>query len=1160
MGGVLYTCGDLGALADRLAKDLQQEVADPLQPIHIIVPHPLTDAWLKRRIAQQMGVVMNLRGDYPGHGFWRALASLDPQAASVRPIDRPELELLIALVLLTAGPDDVDLEPLLEYCGLRGPRYWRRVWQLSQQLSEGFLDYEQHMPELVDAWVEGRLLDPEDPTERAQAELYRRALPRPEASRLSLAGYARHALGRLLPPREPVPRLYVFGLSLFSRLQLSILAAVARHIEVLIYYAPPVPVGPSPWSAHDDAARIIDQWSRTTRATWAQLQERLLDPGLFKHTPLPMACSEAGETSDLRRIQRALTGRHDGGAPAGDGSFRVLSSSSAVREMEAIRDDILQGIEGDASLILDDIAVLVADPEEYAVAARSVFSAASPPIPHNLSGLDPGGSSAYAQAVEALLQMASGHLDRGAVFSLLGNPCFLAAGGFGRADITTWRSWAESLSVYHSWDASIRRERGFGASDRFTWRQGLRRLRLGQVMDESALDEGAFAEVPPFRDLESGDREAVAAFDRTVEGLLRSVASWSREGFERPAAEWTADLLRLLDTYLAVPPDRPLEESVVAAAREGLLAIAEHLGDAAVGLSLVSDALLARLGTAAAPAGRPLEGVTIARLAMPLCLPPFRVVYLAGFNELAFPGSVPRMPLNLRRTRGRDDIRQLWPPDHHRHLGLEACLRAGDALRISTLGRDLQKDEEHFPSPMLAQLMRLMGWLDADGELPASLSVQVPLHASSRECLDDASPSRTYSSWDQILGWRWRAQREGADLAPALAQEVRLAAEERLAVRRLDSDLAMPGRERERERVPLGRLSKFLEEPLAEALRRHLRIKEDPSDGAAVEDREPLQAAFPEDYNLHVGALSTYVQKRAGEGAAVTLAEIAQQDYLSGARRGRLPEGPIGKVDLDHALSQLKEPGEWAEEYLAGLGKAEYAPRLILGGAQSREVPGVRVPATCLPLEDGRLAELRGSVEHWWFGHNEVHALCITRSQAPRTQIGPKGNLIPVFPRTVFLPFLMASALLVNDDAEARARIEGKVLFVDILPSPGGENTRGIISYGFGPLDRDRTASHLRDLCRDFLNPTCFQLLPFTPIADDHDAWSKVVDGEEASGYRDLILAVIEEDQERQPTRWRMPERVRLLRDLLAFVPDDPLAVLRSRFGPILEALVKEGE
>ena len=829
-----------------------------------------------------------------------------------------------------------------------------------------------------------------------------------------------------------------------------------------------------------------------------------------------------------------------------------------MREMEAIRDDIIQSIEGDPSLILDDIAVLVADPEEYAVAARSVFSAASPPVPHNLSGLDPGGSSAYAQAVEALLQMASGHLDRGAVFSLLGNPCFLAAGGFGRADVTTWRAWAESLSVYHSWDAGSRRERGFGESDRFTWRQGLRRLRLGQVMDESALDEGAFAEVPPFRDLESGDREAVAAFDRTVEGLLRSVAGWSREGLERSAAEWTADLLRLLDTYLAVPPDRPLEESVVAAAREGLLAIAEHLGDSAVGLPLVSDALLARLGTAAAPTGRPLEGVTIARLAMPLCLPPFRVIYLAGFNELAFPGTVPRMPLNLRRTRGRDDARELWPPDHHRHLGLEACLRAGDALRISTLGRDIQKDEERFPSPMLAQLMRLLGWLDADGELPASLSVQVPLHASSRECLDDASPSKTYSLWDQVLGWLWRAQREGADLAPPLAREVRRAAEERLAVRRLDSALATSARER--ERIPLHRLSKFLEEPLTEALRRHMRIKEDPSDGAAVEDREPLQAAFPENYNLHVGALSTYVQERAAKGSAVTLAEIAQRDYLGRARQGRLPEGPIGKVDLDHALSQLKEPGEWVEEYLAGLGNAGYVPRLVLGGAASREVPGVRVPATCLPLEDGRLAELRGSVEHWWFAHDEVHALCITRSQAPKTEIGPKGSRIPVFPRTVFLPFLMASALLVSRDPEARSLIEGKVLVVDILPRPRGENTRGIVSYGFGPLDPGRAASHLGDLCRDFLDPTCFQLLPFAPISDDHDAWSGVVGGGDVSGYRDLILAVIEEDQGADQSRWRMPERVRLLRDLLSFVPDDPLAVLRSRFGPILEALVKEGE
>ena len=227
-------------------------------------------------------------------------------------------------------------------------------------------------------------------------------------------------------------------------------------------------------------------------------------------------------------------------------------------------------------------------------------------------GPDPGGSSAYAQAVEALAPDGQRALDRGAVFSLpVSHGWRLRPRGYHHLAVM-----GESLSVYHSWDASIRGERGFGASDRFTWRQGLRRLRLGQVMDESALDEGAFAEVPPFRDLESGDREAVAAFDRTVEGLLRSVASWSREGLERPAAEWTATCCAFWTPTSPYARSAP-GEGVVAAARRDCWR-SPSIGRRRRGLSLVSDAHSSAWAQLWPPQDGPW-GVTIARLAMPLC-------------------------------------------------------------------------------------------------------------------------------------------------------------------------------------------------------------------------------------------------------------------------------------------------------------------------------------------------------------------------------------------------------------------------------------------------------------------------------------------------------------------------------------------------------------
>lgn len=1158
MGSVVYTCTDLTLLADRLAKDIQGAGGDPLTPIDLIVPHPLTGAWLRRRIARTLGVALNLRIDYPERGLWAAMAECDPNPKThAYRVDRPELELLTATVLLSSAPDDPDLLPLLDYCGASGtrdPRFWRRLWQLSCQLTEGFLDCEQHMPGMVEGWVEGRLTDPQDPIERAQAEVYRRALLNPAMPGLTLGLYTREALSRLQQPPIAKPGLFIFGFSLFSQLQLRVLAGLARVADVLVYYAPPARLGEAPEASTEEAQRVLTQWGRAGSTTGRQLRHTLIDTGRYDWVELPEAPRGTAATN-LALVQAALRGAPVVPPRTGDDSFRIMSASSPYREAEAIRDDILVRLEEDDSLVLDDCLVLVADPTQYALPLTSVFSASSPPIPHNVIGLDTGGASVYSEAVISLFQVATTQLGRQAAFGLLGNPCFLEAMGLSHEHVAVLASWAESLGVYHSWDKSFRAEHGYGSSERFTWRHGLRRLRLGQIMEPAATEEGPFAEYPPFRDLEAGDRETVAAFDEAVEGLLRAVAGWSRPNLVRPASDWARDLAHVLDTYLAVPADQPEEEEIAASVREGLQALEKHLGDTPIGLTLVSESILARLGSAASRSGRPLDGVTITRLAMPLAVPPFKVIYIAGFNELAFPGAPPRHQLDLRWARLHSHDQQLWPPDHNRLLGMQAIHAAQSALRISTLARDLQKDEELFPSPMLSQLMRLLGWLDAEGEISPKLHVRIPLHAFSRDCLDDASPVSTRSVWDQVLGWNWLVAQDGVVLHPALAAKVQTEANRRLKVR--EPFEAPPQTQPTTARISLGRLVRLLEEPLTETLRHHRGLSEDAASEAADADHEPLQATYPHDYSLHVNTLSEYTSCVASDTPA-DLREIAAKQYTRLQRQGKLPEGALGNVDRDHRLAILDTAGQALQQYLNSeeLKETRYVRRLILGGARSREVPGERVGATLLKLPNGSTAELRGSVEHWWVGDEEVHALRIIWSrELPGPTLEIDGETVHTFPRDVFLPYLMASALLLNGDAQVQSYLMGKRLVVHLLPRQD-ETT----AYAFGPLDPPAVAAHLQALCEDCLDPTLFELLPFALVASNADAWRAVSGHGFEGNYRDLLIELIESDPHKPEPVWRVPERLRLIRNLSSYVPGNPPEVLRRRITPIYTAHVRGGQ
>jgi exodeoxyribonuclease V gamma subunit len=1162
-------------LADALAERLRSGGRDPFVPAEIVTPHPMVRRWLEMRLSDEsrLGIAMNLRFDFLEQGLWRALTEMAGAGAGEPPclLGARDASLLVLRALLE-GSAVAGLRPFYEYAGgdATDEGYSRRLWQLAGELSERFRDYEYHRPEMVARWLgSGRPLS--DPVEAAERELYRRAFGPGGALEATGTGsdgqrittldrYAREVLSAQTAA-SPGPPLHVFAVATMSESHIAILRALGTRREVLIYHASPLgaegfdrPIESLP-PLEDEAGRVLRQWYRLALVSGERLRQGLLEgPDAFALVALDPPPEPLIAANDLGRLHGTIAGREPEHL-TGDGTVRVLAAPSVYREVEAVRDDIVASLLDDAELLQNDVGILVADPDEYMPVLRAVFGRDPALLRTNMSGYGAAVSSLYAAGLRSLLELVSGRFSRTDAFGLLANPCFLARHGLSREEADTWREWIARLGVYHSWDAADRHARGYGGSDAFTWRQGLRRLRLGGIMrprDEMAAPEDGdpYARTVPFRDLASDDRESVSRFDEIVEGLLTGVLGWQR--LRLAPEQWSERLLDLIDAHLAIPEDRPAEEGVAREVR-AILDSLRLLGSEglALGFSLVQQILTDGLTELGARRGTPLDGVSIVALRPPLRVTPFRLLYVMGLNESAFPGSSHGSALDLLRSQPAAHEADLGPVDQNRHLGLEALLQARGKLRLSYLARDLQKDEERFPSPMLSQLMRLVG---CRSEEPGILR-RVPLTGSDPRYLrtegDPPQPLEGFSRVEQALGWR-RAGETADD-----GEVARVLAGLRPWQAGAQATRAEAGPV---TRVTVRRLAGFLAEPLTEGLRLHLRVRED----LALEvetPHEPAFSVFPDNFGLHVGALRDLIRRAAGETEPDRLQELASETperarmlHASMTRANRAPEGVLGEADLAWLLTETSA----ASEHLAGFlaqraeGGARYCPRLLLGGGARGEEAAARFPATRVILASGEEIEVRGEFEHLWLEGDALHLLGITWKSSIAASRKIDGTPVAVPDRKLLEPFLFAVSLQASQDAAVRRWVERRPVTVHLATA------KGVPCWRLPTLSHTEARSYLTTLVEEALDPSRFELLPFD-LAVQGKTFELLLDrlgGREADEV--LFRALLEEAVAAGPddaSGWSIPERVALIDDLASYLPEQPLRVLEQRLGPLLRGL-----
>ena len=959
--------------------------ADPFVPSTIVVGSKLVARWLTRELALSRGIAAGLdlvTFDELLASTWGSDA--EARAAGLSPLDRGRLGAALASVLA----DDAivrGLPPVAAYLAAapaQGDRAGPRRVQLAEHLADLTWSYALTRPDWMPALLAGRVpSDLEgDATARWQAALLGAAMARlhgngpgePRWAPLPMLPWLRRRAK--LPPPKLAGSVAAFGLSFLARGQLEALTDLSATTDVTIYVLDPCEelwddvagraARTSITAAFDPLPLIL--WGRPVRDTIAALVERTggdLDGRFVDELESALDIDDGDPRSARERLLSDVrTRRTPNHAVSREAGVTVLACPNARREIEVIASEARRRLDADPSLCAHEIAVWIAgDAEQYLAQAPSAFEAVGVPCHLIDAPIDDRGR--IGEAVLALLELPTGAMTRRELLRVMTHPAVLAA--HPHVDAVDWVRWTERLGIVHGADASA--HQGTYLEEypgHFHWDQGVRRLALGAFMVGERAARGPVAiggaasapeEVRP-------DQQASAATYALIVRSLCADAAWLAQ-HEAPLAEWADIFARLVDTYLA-PRDEEAKRDIERA-RTMLSGIADlDIDGRRVGFREARVHAARRLGSARANRGEPLaSGVMVAPLAAMRGVP-FRVAFIAGLDEGAFPAGDQPSPLDLRRDPRPGDVS---PRDRDRAAFLDVLLCTREALFLSYVAVEAKSGQPLGPSSVVLELSdALAPYLGAPSsrDALASITIRHPLHrfgdvVAPAPTVTEArvSPSIARERWACTVRDELREHLRASGhaipdedgqlalLAHPSQRELRIALgiEDAPAVPRANDAFARP--------ISIANVRKFLEHPIQAWAQAVLGLDELP-DGEVIEHSdEPFHLDAP----LRAGLLRDVLaaQLRDPSSGLEAIYDGVVRDLTL---RGQFPVGVFASASRARDLVLL---ATWRE----ALGPVAVAGATRYGFGRAQSANTELLPALTIELDAKRSVRLVGQTE-----------------------------------------------------------------------------------------------------------------------------------------------------------------------------------------------------
>lgn len=956
----LYFSNQLMLLAQRLQDNLIRGdgTTHVLDAPVVIVPNMNLSKWIKLTLSRHSDVFMNVTFTYLESGLWEMIGALSsPKGVDNDMLDRENFKVLLFFILMALDDKEETAIPILRY--LRGADSRARAdleirsWQLAEELSRLFQEYEYHRSDMIQRWLEEGPSN--DSMEACQQWLYNqvrgwaaRIGPVIGRNLMTMTEYARHLFpapsdSHKAPGNKRLPHVHFFGLSQISPFHIELLSRLETGYEIHIYS-----LNPSREYWEDIQTPAEKKWITRKNVSRLQFsQQEWLEGDLFAAADHELLSAWGKPGRENIRLLCQLTDYdfHAGFSPRPrvdtvlgtiqrgmldlapptdpgqdllpqDTSLQIVACPGLRREVETVYNSILYNLETDPDLCMTDIAVMVSDMSRYKPVVDSVFGQQPACIAYNLVDASASMESVFAQGLLSFMTVARGTFSRKEVFDFLSNPCVMQRWMITPETLAIWIEWADALGIFHGYEHPHDGDQSVPEAGLFSWRQGLERLRLSRIMTPSANAAGDqrshFNGLVPFADVATGDQRLLEKFCAIIDALHSAVARFKTG--TKPATKWRDMFFQVIDQFIAVDPGMRGENSVFQSLVRAFdnFVLYDAIMQTASGPMLSSEALWAFVqshleGITGGQGDYLTGGVTVSGL-MPMRPIPFKIVYVLGLEEGRFPGRARDSLLDLRIRKRR--IGDVNLAERNRYLFLEILISVSTKLYLSYVSRDLQKDRNLVPCSVVQQLQRHVEQQILGGR-PFNHQ-QIPIQGdSSRYLAVDA-----VTDWSDVMVNVNAIERISAYRRCGLwdvENEKTSSAEQKLISRYEPdfsfSDVPAPVDTVSTVGLSIGMLRRFLLDPVTVAGRYHLGAYERLDSVAEIADLEdePLASRFPVDFEIRTAPVKRWLVDRVIDmkidPTIDTLAREFDIVYADLTRKSQVPAGAFA----DHDRSRLRD-------------------------------------------------------------------------------------------------------------------------------------------------------------------------------------------------------------------------------------------------------------
>lgn len=816
-GFLLHASNRLETLAELLARVLATPL-DPMLPETVLVQSGGMQRWVSMQLARRHGVCANVRFPFPVGFAYEVCRTLLADLPREYPLNQERMLWSIER-LLRPLLDDPEFAPLARY--VRDDSQLKTV-QLAERIAFHFDQYLIFRPAWSTRWEAGETSGDFTQPAHAASEAWQARLWRELVGDMSVRGAGgehraallKRAIARLERGKglSDLPsRVCVFGIPTLPPVYLDLLTALSRHSQVHVFLLSPCR---KYWGDlmtqreqrraylrqdHDAQERPEDSLPLAgLGGVGRDFLELLLD-----RNPEETRLYEIPDNGRmLGRLQADLLDMNvDGDRPDfTDTSIQVHCCHSPLREMETLKDLILDLLSEDTTLTPQDILVMNPDIESYAPVIQAVFGTSE--VPFSISDRKPTRAAETIRLFLELLEFGQHRFEASRVCALLEAPPVRQRLGLDASETQRVLEWVRSSGIRWGLDKNFRN--GMGGFAQNTWESGLARLFLGYMSGAAAPLHG----ISPLALRGSSEQELLGRVAAWVDDLG---TLWSRLQGARKPADWLDCLLWVLDAFF--PQDRDQAEHVLAV-RRTVTDLTREMGDFEADGRTMLYLIRKRLDESGGESGFLASGLTFCGL-KPMRSIPFRVVCLTGLTSTAFPRQDTPPGFDLMALRPRPGDRSLREDD--RYLFLESIISARDSLILTYPGLSQSDNAEAPPSVLVSELLDFLdGSYTVGGRKPSeTLVLRHRLQAFHPDYFTEGSRLFSYSQQNRDAARAlFERQTAGrffpAELSPAAADEV--------DIEELTRFLAHPCRHLLRAlRIdPVGGEDEFLdEEPLA---------------------------------------------------------------------------------------------------------------------------------------------------------------------------------------------------------------------------------------------------------------------------------------------------------------------------------------------------------